>query len=237
MKTNKGFSLVELIVVIAIMAIVSAVAIPVYQSYLTKAEDAVQLQSVSELAYAVELANAEYFTQSAAVLANDKTAITVTFYGANGAKAAEQVGEIMSANYTDSSVTFTFENSLGDVAVAEVGDILAPLNTYNNVNQAPSSSPVPAVPTLDVLAEAINELLAKYPDEEIVITVEDYETTPVSQVVIAVNLSYGTGTISDIDLTNELMSRFDVAFSVSNQFVMELAAPVGSKLEFRLINQ
>ena len=47
MKTNKGFSLVELIVVIAIMAIIAAVAVPVYNTYIDKAERAADEQLLS----------------------------------------------------------------------------------------------------------------------------------------------------------------------------------------------
>lgn len=49
MKTNKGFSLVELIVVIAIMAIIAAVAIPVYSVYLDKANKAADEQLVADI--------------------------------------------------------------------------------------------------------------------------------------------------------------------------------------------
>ena len=40
MKNNSGFSLVELIVVIAIMAILAGVAVPTYSKYIAKANDA-----------------------------------------------------------------------------------------------------------------------------------------------------------------------------------------------------
>ena len=46
---NKGFSLVELIVVIAIMAILVGVAVPVYTGYIQKAEDAKVVQYKEEL--------------------------------------------------------------------------------------------------------------------------------------------------------------------------------------------
>ena len=46
---NKGFSLVELIVVIAIMAILVGVAVPVYTGYINKAEDAKVTQYKEEL--------------------------------------------------------------------------------------------------------------------------------------------------------------------------------------------
>lgn len=60
MKSNKGFSLVELIVVIAIMAIIAGVAIPVYTNYIDKANDAVVDNLVAEAEYAAELAEVEY---------------------------------------------------------------------------------------------------------------------------------------------------------------------------------
>ena len=56
---NKGFSLVELIVVIAIMAILVGVAVPVYTSYIDKAEKAVDEQYLSEVVYAAQLFAAE----------------------------------------------------------------------------------------------------------------------------------------------------------------------------------
>lgn len=51
---NKGFSLVELIVVIAIMAILVGVAVPVYTSYITSANEKVDAQYVDELKRAAD---------------------------------------------------------------------------------------------------------------------------------------------------------------------------------------
>ena len=56
MKNNSGFSLVELIVVIAIMAILAGVAVPTYSKYIAKANDATvnaQLDEVKTAAFAV----------------------------------------------------------------------------------------------------------------------------------------------------------------------------------------
>ena len=53
---NKGFSLVELIVVIAIMAILVGVAVPVYSSYIEKAQKSKDEQMVDEIKHAIEIA-------------------------------------------------------------------------------------------------------------------------------------------------------------------------------------
>ena len=56
---NKGFSLVELIVVIAIMAILVGVAVPVYTSYIDKAETAIDMQYTDEVERALETVRIE----------------------------------------------------------------------------------------------------------------------------------------------------------------------------------
>ena len=58
-KKNGGFTLVELIIVIAILAILSSVAVAGYSSYITKANDTAAEAWLSELVTQATLANAE----------------------------------------------------------------------------------------------------------------------------------------------------------------------------------
>lgn len=57
-RANGGFSLVELIVVIAIMAILVGVAVPVYSSYIEKSQKAKDEQMIDEIKHAIEIAGA-----------------------------------------------------------------------------------------------------------------------------------------------------------------------------------
>ena len=59
MKNNKGFSLVELIVVIAIMAILAAVAIPTFSGFITKAKISNDVSFVNDVTYAAKIATVE----------------------------------------------------------------------------------------------------------------------------------------------------------------------------------
>ena len=73
-KNNKGFSLVELIVVIAIMAVLVGVLAPAYLKYVENSRVNKDLSNAEEIRHAVEIALAEE-----AVYAEVKTGMTVVF--------------------------------------------------------------------------------------------------------------------------------------------------------------
>lgn len=58
---NKGFSLVELIIVIAIMVILVAVLSPVFTKYVERGRKSTDIQSASEIATAVQTAMVDPF--------------------------------------------------------------------------------------------------------------------------------------------------------------------------------
>ena len=77
-QSNKGFSLVELIVVIAIMAILVGVAVPTYTAYISKANAGVEADTVGQIVYAAKLANIEYGT-NATMSITDKSSVVISF--------------------------------------------------------------------------------------------------------------------------------------------------------------
>lgn len=68
-RNKKGFTLAELLIVVAIIAVLVAIAIPVYSAQLDKAKEAVNLANARSAAY---MASAEY-------LSNQETQ-TKTYY-------------------------------------------------------------------------------------------------------------------------------------------------------------
>ena len=76
-KKNGGFTLVELIVVIAILAILAGVAIPAYSGYIKKAQDVNVVTELDAIAGAVQAANAKAGAIASISFTGDKIEVVV----------------------------------------------------------------------------------------------------------------------------------------------------------------
>ena len=80
-KNNKGFSLVELIVVIAIMAVLVGVLAPQLIKYVEKSREATDIQNADSIATTVKAYYADVENASTVEVQVTKTATTVTVGG------------------------------------------------------------------------------------------------------------------------------------------------------------
>jgi len=92
---NEGFTLVELIVVVAILGILAAVAVPVYTGYVEKANDSVVETELAAIKTAADAIAAESSTTveeiAVALTDNDDISIDVTM-DADSANITDSVG-------------------------------------------------------------------------------------------------------------------------------------------------
>lgn len=105
-KNNKGFSLVELIVVIAIMAVLVGVLAPQFIGYVNNSRISTDIQNVEEMKNAYDVYMAEQGTVSdiAELVASDQKSITIPD---DVAKAAGiKATYIFKATWTNPSVTY-----------------------------------------------------------------------------------------------------------------------------------
>ena len=77
-RNNKGFSLVELIVVIAVMAVLVVVLAPAYLRYVDKAKVQKDVSAISEVIQATKLAAAEESVAKDIGTSSSKTTIVIT---------------------------------------------------------------------------------------------------------------------------------------------------------------
>lgn len=104
---NKGFSLVELIVVIAIMAILTVVIAPQFMRYIEKSRESVDKQTIESINSSIQAALAD---EKAWDSLGDAS-ITVKFDNNGGAVTTDAAGEVtaLDRTYSISASDFTKE--------------------------------------------------------------------------------------------------------------------------------
>lgn len=121
-SNNKGFSLVELIVVVAIMAVLVGILAPAYLSYVEKSRAQKDASAVEEVRHAIEVALAEEnvydeVKNGDSVVVNDGSAMTFNVTNAGSNKYLENAVtavtgttvDFQSKAYENKTVTISIE--------------------------------------------------------------------------------------------------------------------------------
>lgn len=134
-KNNKGFSLVELIVVIAIMAVLVGVLAPQFIKYVEKSRESTDIQNIQQMMTAIETYASEDetggpYTIVITAAASGKKATYSADAKAMTNAVLKASGNLKSAKW--GTVTYTYSASTGWEANA---DTTIPAGGYFNMNE------------------------------------------------------------------------------------------------------
>ncbi len=102
---NKGFSLVELIIVIAIMAILIVVLAPQYLRYVERSRNSTDLQSATEIVTALQIYQADPEADSPLTTATGENTVSVTINAAGTNPSVTGYSACLTDALTDYGIT------------------------------------------------------------------------------------------------------------------------------------
>lgn len=114
-KAQQGFTLIELMIVVAIIGILAAVAIPAYQDYVTRSKWAKVLSATE----ATKLAIGECLNDNTATVTACDTYAELTPYGVSAAPASTDLeGATMTVTSTTAAINLAGSTALGGCSFA-----------------------------------------------------------------------------------------------------------------------
>ena len=115
-KNNKGFTLVELIVVIAIIGVLAAVLVPQYIQYVDKSRAATDQSALNEYFHAVEISAASFETAAVGTITMSVSSGVLT--PAVGTNTSTNIDEILAEVAKIAGSTLTMKSKNGKALVA-----------------------------------------------------------------------------------------------------------------------